>query len=140
MGHEHEHLTQEGSWDDAYGPAKGEETIEGSNEPGEDWYAQWDPLDNGKAGPIRMKIFWLCAFPGLLQFLCGSLFLPALPDINEQYQPSAFLSTLTISIYSLFSGIVPILWGPICDKYSRKWVLVAVSNTYKNLLIVTYQN
>ena len=115
----------DGSWDDGFDP-KGE-VIPLSREPDESWYQRWDTEDNGKAGSLRMKIFWICAFPGLLQFLCGSLFLPALPDITEEFNPTTFQSTATLSVYSFLSGVVPIIWGPICDRYSRKWVLVGVS-------------
>ena len=93
----------------------------------EDWFKQWDPLDNGKAGPIRMKIFWLCAIPGFLMPFASSIFIPVIPVINDLYSPTPVVATLTISIYSLLSGIVPMFWGPLSDKYSRKWILTGVS-------------
>ena len=125
----------EEGWDDSYGGEDmhtsddiqgGVPSVSLEREPGEEWFCRWDPLDNGRAGPTRTKIFWLCALPGLLQFLCGSLFLPALPAIDSEYNPTPLQATLTLSIYSFLSGIVPILWGPISDKYSRKWLLVVV--------------
>jgi len=104
----------------------------------ETWYKQWDPNDNGKAGPIRMRIFWLCAIPGLLLPLCGSLFLPAIPNVFAEFNvESAFIQTLTLSIYSLFSGVFPLVWGPISDRYSRKWVLVVNLFIYA---VVSYLN
>jgi len=105
--------------------------------PEEDWFKQWDPLDNGKAGPIRMKIFWLCAIPGFLMPFASSIFIPVIPVINAEYQPSDVVATLTISIYSLLSGIVPMFWGPLSDKYSRKWILTGSLFAYA---ILNYLN
>lgn len=103
----------------------------------EDWFKQWDPLDNGKAGPIRMKIFWLCAIPGFLMPFASSIFIPVIPVINDLYLPTSVVATLPISIYSLLSGIVPMFWGPLSDKYSRKWILTGSLFAYA---ILNYLN
>lgn len=52
------------------------------------------------------------------------LYLPALPQMREYFQASEMLVNMTLIAFFLFFSVGIVLFGPISDKYGRKFSLL----------------
>lgn len=53
-----------------------------------------------------------------------TIYLPALPDVMNSLHTDQLKVGLTISIYSLLIGVMPLFYGPISDRHGRRKVLL----------------
>jgi len=84
--------------------------------PEEDRYSRWD----GKRAPVLVTV----TLAGLLSSLTTSIFLPAVPEIIEVFRTDQFMVSLVISVFFLLLGSMPMIWGPLSDRYSRRNLLL----------------
>ena len=91
-----------------------------------DKYTKWSS--------IRLRLLVVTSMASTLAPLTGSFFLPALPDIIQEFQPTEVEIALLVSIYTLVVGTAKILWAPLCEQYSRKWTLMIALILYVILI------
>lgn len=58
------------------------------------------------------------------------LYLPALPQMREYFQASEMLVNMTLISFFLFFSVGIVLFGPISDKYGRKFSLLGGALVY----------
>ena len=68
----------------------------------------------------RTKMLAVSAIPLALGPLIGSMYFPAVPDMQRNLHASATLGALTLSLYSLVSGVAPLIYGSTSDQFGRK--------------------
>src|SRR3990167_11487235 len=73
---------------------------------------------------LKKRIFWLVLLAVVIGIFGMDSFLPSLPPLATDLHASARDAKLTISLYFMSSGIFPLLWGPLADRYSRKNILL----------------
>lgn len=56
--------------------------------------------------------------------LSTDLYLPALPGMGEYFHAPAEQINLTLSVFFIFYSLGSLLWGPLCDRYGRKPILL----------------
>eukprot|EP01095_Lingulamoeba_sp_RSL-Kostka_P014855 TRINITY_DN6634_c0_g1_i1.p1 TRINITY_DN6634_c0_g1~~TRINITY_DN6634_c0_g1_i1.p1 ORF type:complete len:473 (-),score=127.55 TRINITY_DN6634_c0_g1_i1:186-1604(-) len=71
----------------------------------------------------KYKILVIVSLTAVIAPFSGSIFLPALTEIQEEFGASNFEITMLISIGFLAAAVFKLVWGPVSDKYSRKWVI-----------------
>lgn len=76
---------------------------------------------------------WLIAcivFMNMFIPLSIDLYLPALPEMGHYFQAGEMLVNLTLVAFFLFFAVGIILFGPLCDKYGRRPVLIGGTMLY----------
>lgn len=58
-----------------------------------------------------------------LQPLTTDMYLPALPQMQRELQMSSAAAQSTLSALILSFGVGQLIWGPISDRWGRRWVL-----------------
>jgi len=56
--------------------------------------------------------------------LSTDLYLPALPTMSEYFGSNAAVTNLTLSLFFVFYAIGIVVWGPLSDRYGRKFVIL----------------
>src|SRR5437763_1733451 len=60
--------------------------------------------------------------------LPANIYFPAIPTLARAFHESLDDINQTVTVYLVFQGISPMLWGPISDRYARRLVyLVCLS-------------
>ncbi|KAL3473161.1 major facilitator superfamily domain-containing protein [Aspergillus californicus] len=62
----------------------------------------------------------LVAAAGLFSPLPANIYFPAIPTLTTVFNRSVEDMNLTVTIYLIFQGIGPMLWGPLADKWGRR--------------------
>ncbi|KAF9889833.1 hypothetical protein FE257_006923 [Aspergillus nanangensis] len=62
----------------------------------------------------------LVAFAGLFSPLPANIYFPAIPKLTQVFNRSVEDMNLTVTIYLVFQGAGPMLWGPLADKWGRR--------------------
>ncbi|KAL5342095.1 major facilitator superfamily domain-containing protein [Aspergillus crustosus] len=62
----------------------------------------------------------LVATAGLFSPLPANIYFPAIPVLTTVFNRSIEDMNLTVTIYLIFQGIGPMLWGPLADKWGRR--------------------
>lgn len=70
------------------------------------------------------KISAFFSFINLKQKATNTIYLPSLPNVIQSLNSNEFEVSLSISIYTLLAGFMPIIYGPISDRYGRKKILI----------------
>ncbi|KAL4956604.1 major facilitator superfamily domain-containing protein [Aspergillus filifer] len=70
----------------------------------------------------------LVACAGLFSPLPANIYFPAIPTLTSVFNRSVEDMNLTVTIYLIFQGVGPMLWGPLADKWGgRPLYLVCLS-------------
>ncbi|KAF2006239.1 MFS general substrate transporter [Amniculicola lignicola CBS 123094] len=76
----------------------------------------------------KWVIVALVGLAGFYSPLPANIYFPAIPTIAFAFNKSTDLINQTVTVYLIFQGISPMLWGPISDRYGRRPVyLVCLS-------------
>ncbi|KAL4968159.1 major facilitator superfamily domain-containing protein [Aspergillus stella-maris] len=62
----------------------------------------------------------LVACAGLFSPLPANIYFPAIPTLTSVFNRSVEDMNLTVTIYLVFQGVGPMLWGPLADKWGRR--------------------
>lgn len=73
----------------------------------------------GKNGFVVLIAFLSAFIP-----LSTDLYLPALPQMSENFQAAPSLINLTLILFFVFYAAGSLFWGPLSDKYGRKRILM----------------
>eukprot|EP01095_Lingulamoeba_sp_RSL-Kostka_P006818 TRINITY_DN2155_c0_g1_i1.p1 TRINITY_DN2155_c0_g1~~TRINITY_DN2155_c0_g1_i1.p1 ORF type:complete len:487 (-),score=164.05 TRINITY_DN2155_c0_g1_i1:132-1592(-) len=73
----------------------------------------------------RMLILGLASLPPLVIPIASTSYLAILGEVQEHFDVSRFEVLQTITSYTLFTGIMPLIYGPLSDKYGRRILLIA---------------
>ena len=68
--------------------------------------------------PVKTSLTVLCS-P-----LPANIYFPAIPTIAKAFHKSVDDVNQTVTVYLVFQGISPMLWGPISDRYGRRLVFL----------------
>ncbi|KAH7338906.1 MFS general substrate transporter [Rhizoctonia solani] len=83
------------------------------------------PVENEKPFSIYTKqekwyMVGMAALAGLFSPLASSVYFPAIPTMAAAFDKSVELINLTVTIYMVFQGISPMLWGGLADRFGRR--------------------
>eukprot|EP01125_Pyxidicula_operculata_P001495 TRINITY_DN1135_c0_g3_i1.p1 TRINITY_DN1135_c0_g3~~TRINITY_DN1135_c0_g3_i1.p1 ORF type:complete len:435 (-),score=37.54 TRINITY_DN1135_c0_g3_i1:24-1328(-) len=72
----------------------------------------------------RTKILVLVSLFAFLGPISSTIYLPSLAGIEDELNTTEFMAMLTISPYFIILGLVPMVYGPMSDRYGRKKVIL----------------
>ncbi|KAF2797294.1 MFS general substrate transporter [Melanomma pulvis-pyrius CBS 109.77] len=76
----------------------------------------------------KWLIVAMVALAGFYSPLPANIYFPAIPTIAKAFNKSTDLINQTVTVYLVFQGISPMLWGPVSDRRGRRPVyLVCLS-------------
>ena len=62
-------------------------------------------------------------------------YLPIVPTIDEEFEAAPIETSLSIALFTLCNGVLPLVWGPISDNYSRRQLVLWA---FPLLVVATY--
>ncbi|KIJ27364.1 hypothetical protein M422DRAFT_55075, partial [Sphaerobolus stellatus SS14] len=68
----------------------------------------------------KWMLITVAGLAGLFSPLTATLYLPAIPVIGDKFHVSTELVNLTVTVYLVFQGISPMLWGTLSDRIGRR--------------------
>ncbi|KAL5640286.1 hypothetical protein ACGC1H_007529 [Rhizoctonia solani] len=68
----------------------------------------------------KWYIVGMAALAGLYSPLASSVYFPAIPTMAIAFGKSIELINLTVTMYMVFQGISPMLWGGLADRFGRR--------------------
>ncbi|KAF8308360.1 MFS general substrate transporter [Clavulina sp. PMI_390] len=68
----------------------------------------------------KWAIVFLAACAGMFSPLAANIYFPAIPSLAKAFGRSTQEINLTVTIYMVFQGITPSLWGSVADSYGRR--------------------
>ncbi|KAH6642714.1 major facilitator superfamily domain-containing protein [Boeremia exigua] len=72
----------------------------------------------------KWLIVAMVALAGFYSPLPANIYFPAIPTIAKAFHKSVDDVNQTVTVYLVFQGISPMLWGPISDRYGRRLVFL----------------
>ena len=84
----------------------------------------------------RQKYFNSSVIIGFITFMnmfvpfSTDMYLPALPEMGNYFSAEQYLVSLTLTAFFLVFAVAIVIFGPLCDKYGRKNVLLFGSIIY----------
>ncbi|KAF8349672.1 MFS general substrate transporter [Amanita rubescens] len=57
--------------------------------------------------------------------LTANIYLPAIPEIAIAFHKSTELINVTVTVYMVFQGVAPMIWGTLSDIYGRRLIFLA---------------
>lgn len=82
---------------------------------------------------LKWEIYVITGAVSFLAFFSSisvPIYLPALPQLEEDFNVSTELINLTVVIYTLFQGLAPSVWSPLADRFGRRPVYLACCVVY----------
>ncbi|CAE6437019.1 unnamed protein product [Rhizoctonia solani] len=84
-----------------------------------------EPVNSEKPFSIYTKrekwyMVGMAALAGLFSPLASSVYFPAIPTMADAFGKSIQLINLTVTMYMVFQGISPMLWGGLADRFGRR--------------------
>ncbi|KAJ7592852.1 MFS general substrate transporter [Mycena floridula] len=73
------------------------------------------------------KWFLVCmvALAGLCSPLPANIYFPALPLLTSEFHRSVEQLNLSVTVYLVFQGVSPLLWGTLSDRWGRRPIIIA---------------
>eukprot|EP01112_Ceratiomyxa_fruticulosa_P007562 TRINITY_DN1967_c0_g2_i1.p1 TRINITY_DN1967_c0_g2~~TRINITY_DN1967_c0_g2_i1.p1 ORF type:complete len:525 (+),score=72.02 TRINITY_DN1967_c0_g2_i1:262-1836(+) len=84
----------------------------------------------------RSLILFVNAATSLILPFCDTVYLPALPSIQSDFNTSESLVSASVSVYLLAIGVFSLFWGNFCDRYGRRISLLLSLITFIGLTFV----
>lgn len=75
----------------------------------------------------KIVILVVMSYCCLLSPISSTTILAAIPEVAVQYHTSGPVIDLSNSIYMIFMGVSPIVWGPISQVFGRRMVSAAIA-------------
>ncbi|KAH4982502.1 hypothetical protein HBH69_193590 [Parastagonospora nodorum] len=76
----------------------------------------------------KWLIVGMVALAGFYSPLPANIYFPAIPTLAKAFHQSTETINQTVTVYLIFQGLSPMLWGPISDRHGRRLVyLVCLS-------------
>lgn len=75
----------------------------------------------------RGEKWWLVAIVALAGFLSplpATIYFPAIPQLTKVFNESTEAVNTTVTVYLVFQGLGPMLWGPLSDQWGRRPVIL----------------
>ncbi|KAI4958839.1 hypothetical protein J4E86_004447 [Alternaria arbusti] len=70
----------------------------------------------------KWLIVAMVALAGFYSPLPANIYFPAIPTLARAFNQTSEAINQTVTVYLVFQGISPMLWGPISDRYGRRLV------------------
>ncbi|KAF2128994.1 MFS general substrate transporter [Dothidotthia symphoricarpi CBS 119687] len=70
----------------------------------------------------KWMIVAMVALAGFYSPLPANIYFPAIPTLAKAFGKSIDTINQTVTVYLVFQGVSPMLWGPISDRYGRRLV------------------
>ncbi|KAF1991953.1 MFS general substrate transporter [Aulographum hederae CBS 113979] len=86
------------------------------------------PPPSSKSRKTRLVL--LVSTGAVFSPLSSNIYFPALNSIAAAFSTTSAAMALTITVYLIFQGISPCLWGPLADKYGRRPVFLTTMAVY----------
>ena len=75
----------------------------------------------------RLKIVFAASISAFLGPISTTVYTPSIPTIGHDFNVTDSEVMSTASIYLMISGLMPLIWGPISDKFGRRISLLSAS-------------
>lgn len=72
----------------------------------------------------------IISFAQLFSTISSPIYLPAFKDLEKYFHVSVENINLTVTVYSIFQGVAPAIWGTLSDSVGRRPVYVACFTIY----------
>jgi hypothetical protein len=76
---------------------------------------------------MQVEILLLLMLPVFLTTFSSVFYLPAYNDIAQSLNTSDTIISLSVSLTTLFAGVTPLIFGPICDTMGRRIPILIAS-------------
>lgn len=73
----------------------------------------------------KWLIVGLASLAALFSPFTANIYLPVIPAVSRDFHKSIELINLTVTMYMIFQGISPMLWGTLSDRRGRRPMMVA---------------
>ncbi|PVH98443.1 MFS general substrate transporter [Periconia macrospinosa] len=73
----------------------------------------------------KWVIVALVALAGFYSPLPANIYFPAIPQLSSAFNVTIEAMNQSVTVYLIFQGISPMLWGPLSDRYGRRLVFLA---------------
>ncbi|KAH7089454.1 major facilitator superfamily domain-containing protein [Paraphoma chrysanthemicola] len=70
----------------------------------------------------KWLIVGMVALAGFYSPLPANIYFPAIPTLAQAFHKSIDTINQTVTVYLVFQGLSPMLWGPISDRHGRRLV------------------
>ncbi|KAK1827420.1 major facilitator superfamily domain-containing protein [Podospora conica] len=88
--------------------------------------APYHVFTNGK----KWELVFIVSLAGLFSSLSSNIYFPAIPAIAKAIDTDISLVSFTITIYMIFQGLAPSLWGPLSDTRGRRTTFICTFVVY----------
>ncbi|KAI8062863.1 major facilitator superfamily domain-containing protein [Gongronella butleri] len=72
----------------------------------------------------KAKNFFVLFWNAFVAFFTSSNYTPAILDVRAYFECDISVITATIALYIFVSGLAPLFWAPLSDRFGRKWTYV----------------
>ncbi|KAG2221157.1 hypothetical protein INT45_007734 [Circinella minor] len=76
---------------------------------------------------IKTLIIITMSFSASMAGFAGTIYYPSIPEIEIELNATSLATALAASLFVLFAGIFPILWGSISDFYHIRRLIMIIS-------------
>lgn len=83
-----------------------------------------------REGTMNKKIILLVAFAAFLGPFTQNIYVPLLPELQQQFHTTTLWINATLSIFTFMLAIMQMVYGPIVDMKGRKKVLIVGLSIY----------
>ncbi|KAI8889065.1 MFS general substrate transporter [Backusella circina FSU 941] len=80
-------------------------------------------FSNAKKNLIMFGVCWGVSLPGI----SSTVYFPGIPSITNDLHASDIAITLTTALFILATGIAPVFWASISDRYQVRRILFFIS-------------
>ena len=70
----------------------------------------------------RFSILLISSIPMVLQPFSTTMVVPSFNDIMDDFMVAYVLVVLTVAGYNIMAGIFPMFYGPVSDRFGRKFI------------------
>ncbi|KAK0745472.1 major facilitator superfamily domain-containing protein [Schizothecium vesticola] len=78
----------------------------------------------------KWQVVFIVSLAGLFFSLSSNIYFPALPAIAAAIDTDISLVSFTVTIYMIFQGLAPSLWGPLSDMRGRRMTFICTFVVY----------